>query len=33
VRGVSGVENQLEVHERADGISGLQGEVAAAASA
>jgi osmotically-inducible protein OsmY len=33
VRGVSGVDNQLEVHERADGISSLQGEVAAAASA
>ena len=33
VRGVSGVDNQLDVHERADGISGLQGEVAAAASA
>ena len=33
VRGVSGVENRLDVHERADGISSLQGEVAAAASA
>ncbi|HEX6625995.1 MAG TPA: BON domain-containing protein [Pyrinomonadaceae bacterium] len=33
VRGVQGVDNQLEVHERADGISSLQGEVAAAASA
>ena len=33
VRGVSGVDNQLEVHERADGISSLQGEVIAAASA
>ena len=33
VRGVKEVDSQLEVHERADGISSLQGEVAAAASA
>ena len=33
VRGVSGVDNQLEVHEQAGNISSLQGEVTAAASA
>ncbi|HEV3469850.1 MAG TPA: BON domain-containing protein [Pyrinomonadaceae bacterium] len=33
VRGVAGVENQLEVHESAAGISNLQGQVSAPASA
>jgi osmotically-inducible protein OsmY len=33
VRGVTGVENQLEIHESAAGISSLQGQVAAPASA
>lgn len=31
VRGVTGVDNQLEVHEQAGGVSSLQGEVNAAA--
>ena len=31
VRGVTGVDNQLEVHEQAGSISSLQGEVAPAA--
>lgn len=32
VRGVAGVDNQLEIHERAGGVSSLRGEVNAAAS-
>lgn len=32
VRGVAEVDNQLEVHEQAEGISALQGEVAQAAA-
>ena len=32
VRGVAGVDNQLEIHEQAGSVSSLQGEVAAAAS-
>jgi len=32
VRGVTGVENELDIHESASGISSLQGEVAAAAA-
>ena len=32
VRGVAGVDNQLEIHEQAGGVSSLQGQLAAAAS-